>query len=218
MDHGSTCTRGWCVVSDEESNEGSDGNVTPGTGSSTAKGGKLPSSVDNLAENIGTDPVKSALQGARGIARGSLRPRSRRKRTGSDRGDTPRGGYSGAWPDGTDPSKLGDVFAGYLDDRGWQRPIAEARVFTDWAQIVGADVAAHCAPVSLRDGELSVSAESTAWATQLRLLGGTLLARVVAELGPTVVTRILVTGPSGPSWRHGKYAVRGHRGPRDTYG
>jgi predicted nucleic acid-binding Zn ribbon protein len=165
-----------------------------------------------------SDPVKSALEGARGIARGTSRGRGKRKRASSDPGAATSGGYSGAWPDGTDPAKLGEVFAGYLDDRGWQRPIAEARVFTDWAQIVGAEVAAHCAPVSLREGELSVSAESTAWATQLRLLGGTLLARVVAELGPTVVTRIVVTGPSGPSWRHGKYAVRGHRGPRDTYG
>jgi predicted nucleic acid-binding Zn ribbon protein len=113
---------------------------------------------------------------------------------------------------------VGDVLSGYLQDRGWEKPIAEARVFTDWADIVGADVAAHCAPVALTDGELRVSAESTAWATQLRMLGGTLLATVVSELGPTVVTRIVVTGPSGPSWKHGKFSVRGHRGPRDTYG
>ena len=107
---------------------------------------------------------------------------------------------------------------GYLADRGWERPLAQARVFTDWAEIVGSDVAAHCSPVSLNDGELRVTAESTAWATQLRMLGGTLLARVVAELGPTVVTKIIVTGPSGPSWKHGKFSVRGARGPRDTYG
>ena len=133
--------------------------------------------------------------------------------------DKPReGGYSGAWPDSTDPRPVGDVLNSYLTDRGWERPLAEARVFTDWAEIVGADVAAHCSPTALNDGELRVTAESTAWATQLRMLGGSLLARVVAELGPTIVTKIIVTGPTGPSWKHGKFSVRGARGPRDTYG
>ena len=47
---------------------------------------------------------------------------------------------------------------------------------------------------------------------------GTLLARIVAELGPDVVTRIVVTGPVAPSWKHGPRSVRGARGPRDTYG
>ena len=91
-------------------------------------------------------------------------------------------------------------------------------MFADWAEIVGADVAAHCAPTSLRDGELRIAAQSTAWATQLRLLGATLLARIVAELGPDVVTRLVVTGPVGPSWKHGPRSVPGARGPRDTYG
>ena len=53
---------------------------------------------------------------------------------------------------------------------------------------------------------------------QLRLLTGTLLARLAAELGPQVVTSIRISGPSGPSWKHGGFSVRGARGPRDTYG
>ncbi len=63
-----------------------------------------------------------------------------------------------------------------------------------------------------------MSAESSAWATQLRRLSGMLLARLVSELGPTVVTKIFITGPTGPSWSHGGWSVRGARGPRDTYG
>ena len=147
-------------------------------------------------------------------SRTTRRPRRRPSTSDAAR----EGGYSGAWPDAADPSPVGDVLSGYLTDRGWERPIAQARVFTDWAEIVGAEVAAHCSPVGLNDGELRVAAESTAWATQLRLLSATVLARVVAELGPTVVTKILITGPSGPSWKHGRYSVRGARGPRDTYG
>lgn len=110
------------------------------------------------------------------------------------------------------------MLAGYVEQLGWGRPLAEGRVFSDWAQLVGADVAAHCTPQSLRDGELRIAAESTAWASQLRLLGATLLARLVAELGPQVVTKLHVSGPVGPSWKHGPRSVHGARGPRDTYG
>jgi predicted nucleic acid-binding Zn ribbon protein len=185
--------------------------VTP---SSTAGGGKAPESVDKSP-----DPVKAALAGAQRISRSKPgRPRKRR-RAGDESGSAPRrGGYSGAWPDDADPTRIGDVAAGFVADRGWERPLSEARLFTAWADIVGADVAAHCEPSALREGELRISAQSSAWATQLRMLGGTLLARIVADLGPDVVTRVVVTGPVGPSWKHGPRSVRGARGPRDTYG
>jgi len=71
--------------------------------------------------------------------------------------------------------------------------------------------------VTLRDGLLSVEAESTAWATQIRLLAPRLLARIAEVAGSGVVTRLTVHGPAGPSWRHGRLRVPG-RGPRDTYG
>jgi predicted nucleic acid-binding Zn ribbon protein len=60
-------------------------------------------------------------------------------------------------------------------------------------------------------------AESTAWATQLRLLNRQILARIAAEVGPDVVVRLKVRGPTSPDWRHGPLRVTG-RGPRDTYG
>lgn len=165
------------------------------------------------------DIARSALTDARQMARG--RPVRKSGRRGSAKAPAPdarRGGYSGPGPDENDPQPVGSVLAGYVEDRGWQLPLAEARVFADWAGLVGDDVAAHSTPVVLRDGELKVSAESTAWATQLRLLTATLLARLVAELGPDVVTKLSITGPVGPSWKHGGYSVRGTRGPRDTYG
>lgn len=199
----------------EPGEAGEEAQITP---FSTTNRGKPSNSVDNS-----TDPVKSALEGAQRISRGSSRPgRGRRRRDGGrggqDQSTERRGGYSGPRPDATDPATLGEVAAGLVSDRGWERPLAEARVFTAWAEIVGSDVAAHCTPVGLRERELRVAAESTAWATQLRLLGGTVLARVVAELGPDVVTRIVFTGPVAPSWKHGPRSVPGARGPRDTYG
>jgi predicted nucleic acid-binding Zn ribbon protein len=196
---------------------------------STVDCGKVPSTVDS-PHQIGPetaetyedhtpcgDLTRSALTDARQIARG--RPVRKTGRRGSAHAPSARrGGYSGPGPDENDPQPVGSVLAGYVEERGWQVPLAEARVFADWAGLVGADVAAHSTPMVLRDGELKVSAESTAWATQLRLLAGTLLARLVAELGPDVVTKLNVIGPVGPSWKHGGYSVRGTRGPRDTYG
>jgi predicted nucleic acid-binding Zn ribbon protein len=140
----------------------------------------------------------------------------RARRRANLRGRSP--GYSGPAPDGIDPQRLDAVLSEYVDDQGWELPLAQARVFAEWPSLVGAEVAAHCEPVTLRGGELRVSAESTAWATQLRLLSATMLARLVAELGPQVVTRLVISAPSGPSWRHGRFSVRGARGPRDTYG
>jgi len=62
-----------------------------------------------------------------------------------------------------------------------------------------------------------VRASSTAWATQVRLLQGSLRARIGEVVGADVVREITVLGPAGPSWKHGLRSVRG-RGPRDTYG
>ena len=90
-------------------------------------------------------------------------------------------------------------------------------VFGRWTQLVGPEVAEHAQPVALRDGELTVQANSTAWATQLRLLQRHLIARITAGVGSGVVTKLRVQAPAAPSWHRGPRHVRG-RGPRDTYG
>jgi predicted nucleic acid-binding Zn ribbon protein len=100
---------------------------------------------------------------------------------------------------------------------GWDVTIRAATVMGAWERLVGADIAAHCRPAKLDSGELTLVAESTAWATQLRLLSRQLLDRLAADLGSGVVTRLRVYGPAAPSWRHGPRRVAG-RGPRDTYG
>jgi predicted nucleic acid-binding Zn ribbon protein len=83
---------------------------------------------------------------------------------------------------------------------------------------VGADLAGHTQPDSLRDGELTVLADSTAWATQLRLLQAQLIRRLNAELGAGTVLRVKVRGPVTATRKPGEWRVRGSRGPRDTYG
>ncbi len=95
---------------------------------------------------------------------------------------------------------------------------ATGSVFGRWAQIVGVDLAAHTTPASLTDGELTVIADSTAWATQVRLLAAQLVRRLNAELGDGTVVRVKVRGPVTSTRKPGEWRVRGSRGPRDTYG
>jgi predicted nucleic acid-binding Zn ribbon protein len=102
-------------------------------------------------------------------------------------------------------------------ERGWQEAVSVGGVMGRWDAVVGTDIAAHCRPIKLEGGELTVEAESTAWATQLRLLTRTMTERLAAELGPGLVRRIRVHGPTAPSWGTGPRRIAG-RGPRDTYG
>lgn len=72
-----------------------------------------------------------------------------------------------------------------------------------WEEVVGPQVAARSAPVSLVSGVLTVRAEGGAWAAELTLLAPTLAAKADAFLGPDVrVESVRVTGGSaGPSGR-----------------
>ncbi|MHA3704891.1 DUF721 domain-containing protein [Jatrophihabitans sp. YIM 134969] len=146
------------------------------------------------------------------------RPVGRARFRPGDQREGKREGWSGARPDALDPVRVGSVLEGFVTARGWDATMAQARVLSDWATIVGPDVAAHCSPTSLVNGELKLAAETTAWATQLRMLATTMLTRIEEQVGRGVVQRVSVTGPVAPSWRHGPRSVQGHRGPRDTYG
>ena len=95
--------------------------------------------------------------------------------------------------------------------------MAEGAVFAQWPEVVGDQIAEHAQPMRLSEGVLIVAAESTAWATQLRMVQGQLLAKIAAAVGDGVVTSLRITGPAAPSWRKGPRHISG-RGPRDTYG
>jgi predicted nucleic acid-binding Zn ribbon protein len=125
---------------------------------------------------------------------------------------TPRGR-----PRRDDPQRLAGAIDGLLDTHGWQQQAAMGSVFGRWAEIVGHDLAAHTSPDSFADGELAVTADSTAWATQVRLLASVLVARLNAELGQGTVRRVKVRGPAPPRQR-GAWRVPGSKGPGDTYG
>lgn len=170
---------------------------------------------NNNTDKTGPELARAVLDAA--LAKRRQRPPARR----SDGGETPTKGrprgYSGPGPDPRDPQPFGAILDRLVKSRGWEKPKAEARLFGEWGAVVGADVAEHCRPIKLEAGELTVEAESTAWATQLRLLAAGLLKKIAAEVGHGVVAKLDIHGPTAPSWSRGTRRVRG-RGPRDTYG
>ena len=167
----------------------------------------------------GPDAVRSALNRARAAARergavpGSIPAGSRRRRRPRD-----DGARSGAGPDARDPQLVGTALSRLVAERGWQEAVAVGGVIGRWDAVVGTEIAAHCRPETFEDGVLTVRADSTAWATQVRLLTAGLLRRLAEEVGEGTVTKVVVRGPSGPSWRRGPRVAPGSQGPGDTYG
>lgn len=146
---------------------------------------------------------------------------------------------SGPGPDARDPQVIGNAIESLVSLRGWHAEVAVAGVLGRWAEIVGPDVAEHVSvesftpagqvaaapdtaapgptPGDPAGGELVLRADSTAWATQVRLLLPALRRRLDEELGAGLIGRVRILGPAAPAWRKGALHVRG-RGPRDTWG
>lgn len=173
----------------------------------------------------GADLVRAALDRARAAAAARRAASGTTARADASRSAAVRRGVTRraarrrplagtAW---SEPVLLGDALGTVLADRGWDTDVKVATVLSRWPDVVGPQLAAHCRPVALLDGTLELQAESTAWATQLRLLQATLLEAVEQVLGAGVVRSLVVRGPVAPSWQHGLRRVRG-RGARDTYG
>lgn len=172
-------------------------------------------------QSSGYDMARKALEDARAAARAAGKSVGQGRASPSRRTSAPRlatrRGWTGAHPDVYDPQPMGRVAGNLAGRRGWDAKIAEGTVMGAWDRIVGAEISAHAQPKVLRDKVLHVTAESTAWATQLRLIQSQIMAKIAAVAGNNVVTSLRITGPQSPSWRKGERRVKG-RGPRDTYG
>lgn len=183
--------------------------------------GGNPAGQGGQSQQTGKDLAHAALAAARqkAASRGA-EPGYRRPGKGSvpgSRQNPRRRRWSGSGADERDPQPLGRIASRMATQLGWRDNLANGHVFGQWARLVGEEVAEHAEPVTLKDGELTVRATSTAWATQLRLLQRQLLTKIAAGVGHGVVKRMRIQGPTAPSWRKGPRHVPG-RGPRDTYG
>jgi len=65
-------------------------------------------------------------------------------------------------------------------------------LFVDWPEIVGEQLAQHCAPRSLRDQILTIEASDQQWATELKWMTSLLMERCCAALGPGAVTDVRI--------------------------
>ncbi|WP_405778834.1 DUF721 domain-containing protein [Streptomyces sp. NBC_00859] len=197
------------------STPGDDGGADP-LASRTPGGTGLPQGPEaaKIPESSGIDLARVALRAAKEQARARGAAAQQKKQA-------KRGGLrSGARADGRDPLTLGAAINRLITERGWETPAAVGGVMGRWPQIVGDDLANHCVPQRYDEDArvLTVQCDSTAWATQLRLLAPQLVARLNADLGHGTVKLLKVLGPGGPPRRFGPLRAPGSKGPGDTYG
>ena len=159
---------------------------------------------DALAQARAKNAAKRQAAGRTGIVGQGAAGRNRRR-------------WSGSGPDARDPKPLGATMKTWVKAASVGADLNKATLFGQWEQIVGPEISARAIPINLVDGELTVQAESTAWATQIRMMTPQILGKIATAIGPNAVKKIRAQGPTGPSWRFGTRHVPG-RGPRDTYG
>lgn len=118
---------------------------------------------------------------------------------------------------GRDPHGLGDVIDTLTGNLGWNPSLSQSELLDSWEQIAGEETAKHSTPLGISEGVLSVACESTAWATQLRLMRVDIMTHIHSSYPDAGIESIRFQGPNAPSWKKGPRSIPG-RGPRDTYG
>jgi predicted nucleic acid-binding Zn ribbon protein len=128
-----------------------------------------------------------------------------------------RTGESVPYGRGREPKGVGDVLDALTMELGWNSPLARATLLSDWPEICGPETAQHSEPVGIEEGVLTVQCDSTAWATQLRLMRSEVVGQITSRFPDAGVSEVRFLAPNAPSWKRGPRAIPG-RGPRDTYG
>lgn len=131
--------------------------------------------------------------------------------------NTKKEGASVPFAPGRDPHGIGDVIDGLASRMGWTSPLARSELIASWSEIVGAETGEHSTPAGIDDGVLTVHCDSTAWATQLRLMRSQITTTIALRYPDAGIQSVRFEGPNAPSWKRGPRSIPG-RGPRDTYG
>lgn len=208
------------------SNESNDKDASSGGndngGSGGPEDGRSVGPEDGRSVEPRRDHLPEGLELAKQIAKSTGNRPLRKKRSRGDfanpRARPRRGWASGPAPDDRDPQRLDNMLSKMVEDRGWSEDLEVHAVLARWPELVGSDIAAHSHAESYDGTTVVVRTDSTAWATQLRLLANQVVRRLNEQLGHGTVTRIEVRGPDAPSWKKGRLSTRDGRGPRDTYG
>lgn len=118
-----------------------------------------------------------------------------------------------------DPVVLGAAVDSLIEANDWSKQAELATVMADWNQLIGDNFAQHVQPIGFEADRsiLILQADSTAWATQTRVMAIEILKKIDDTVGSGVVASLEVKGPEPVRKARGRYRVKG-RGPRDTYG
>ena len=142
-------------------------------------------------EEIRQDAAQAQLNRMRQAAqaRGNSRISPSRRKAGQRKAALPfvPGEYTGR-----DPQGVGKVFNRFVSERGWNSPVAVGSVISRWEELVGPEVSAHCKPESFSDTTVQVRCDSTAWATQLRLLRSQIQIKLVLSVIREYAEKFLV--------------------------
>jgi len=139
---------------------------------------------------------------------------SGRKRRGAAVVAEPQGSLP--FDKGRDPRSIGSIVSRTIAERGWAPFLSREAVIDQWKDIVGIDVAGHTIP-EIDEDLITVRCDSSAWATNLRLMRHEILAELLARFPDSGIEKISVVGPGVPNKIRGPRSVK-WRGPRDTYG
>ncbi|MBW8481725.1 DUF721 domain-containing protein [Actinomadura parmotrematis] len=168
-----------------------------------------PQPGDGAPPAAGAAPAKSGIELAReALAQAKADARKRGTLPGQGKRKRAPGGPVRQPGRGGDPQRFGSAIRDLMASRGWEQRAAVGGVFGNWPGIVGPELAEHTKPEKFEDGELTVVADSTTWATQLRLLRTQLVRRLNEELGAGTVKQVKVVGPSSGPRRAGAWRVR----------
>jgi predicted nucleic acid-binding Zn ribbon protein len=126
-------------------------------------------------------------------------------------------GSSVPFGSGRDPRGIGDTIDSLTRQLGWNSPLAQSELLASWIEIAGDETAKHSTPAGIDEGVLTVTCESTAWATQLRMMRVEIMTHIAQRYPDAGIDAIRFQGPNAPSWKKGPRSIPG-RGPRDTYG
>ncbi|WP_095658929.1 DciA family protein [Corynebacterium glaucum] len=129
----------------------------------------------------------------------------------------PTGQDGRAIPRGYKVDSLGALLGREIRKRDWSENMAYGWVMGNWESLVGVKIAQHTEVKMIKEGEVHIECDSTAWATQLKYMQSTVLKAIAEKVGAGVITKLHIYGPKTKSWRKGPLHVPG-RGPRDTYG
>ena len=85
---------------------------------------------------------------------------------------------------GKRPTAVGEALRSYLAKSGLATRLAQAQVIPDWPRLVGPQIAHVTAPESVTpDGTLFVRVATSAWMTELQLMGPQIMAAINAGRG-----------------------------------